>query len=102
MEEIGIRVKHMNIIAHAQGYFYKTLGNVHYGSDPFSSKRFFALAMEKFEEALDTDPNNPDTLCNCLHADTPVTLASGISMKIKDLAALPDVRLPPPIPFRDS
>lgn len=21
--------------------------------------------MEKFEEALDTDPNNPDTLCNC-------------------------------------
>ena len=28
----------------------------------------------------------------CLHGDTPVTLASGFSMKIKDLVALPEVR----------
>lgn len=23
------------------------------------------MSMEKFEESLDTDPNNADTLCNC-------------------------------------
>jgi hypothetical protein len=48
-----------------QGYFYKTLGNMKYGGDPLNARRFFQMAMEKFEEALDTDPNNPDTLCNC-------------------------------------
>ncbi len=25
---------------------------------------FFTMAMERFEDALDTDPNNPETLCN--------------------------------------
>ena len=28
----------------------------------------------------------------CLHGDTPITLNSGVSMKIKDLVALPEVR----------
>ncbi len=39
LEEIGLRVKHMNIITHAQGYFYKTLGNMAYGGDPFAARR---------------------------------------------------------------
>ena len=35
------------------------------------------------------------TLMHCLGANTPVTLASGISMKIRDLATRPEVRRDP-------
>jgi tetratricopeptide (TPR) repeat protein len=47
------------------GYFHKTLGNIAYErGDVFHARRFFTMAMELFEQALDTDPNNADTLCN--------------------------------------
>eukprot|EP01103_Thecamoeba_quadrilineata_P017072 TRINITY_DN5918_c0_g1_i1.p1 TRINITY_DN5918_c0_g1~~TRINITY_DN5918_c0_g1_i1.p1 ORF type:complete len:585 (+),score=95.88 TRINITY_DN5918_c0_g1_i1:3-1757(+) len=64
LKEIGLRVKHMNIIAHAEGVFFKVKGNVNWDRDPVVSKRFYRKATKKFLEALDTDPNNSDTLCN--------------------------------------
>eukprot|EP01105_Mastigella_eilhardi_P015608 TRINITY_DN3574_c0_g1_i1.p1 TRINITY_DN3574_c0_g1~~TRINITY_DN3574_c0_g1_i1.p1 ORF type:complete len:593 (-),score=166.43 TRINITY_DN3574_c0_g1_i1:44-1822(-) len=64
LEEIGQRVKHMNIISYAQGYLFKHQGSLLFGTDPLTAQRFFTMSMQKFEESLDTDPNNADTLCN--------------------------------------
>jgi len=62
LENIGERVKHMNIIAHAQGFFYHIKGMGCRVEDPMSSKKFYEAAIEKFEEALDSDPNNKEIL----------------------------------------
>jgi len=64
LKEIGLRVKHMNIITHAEGYFFKLKGSIYWDRDPLVAKRFFRKATKKFFEALDIDPNNSDTLCN--------------------------------------
>jgi len=61
---VGMRVKHMNSVAHAQGYYYKSLGSLAYSRDPCNTRRLFTLALERFEQALDTDPNNANTLCH--------------------------------------
>ena len=47
-------VKHTNIVNHAQGYFFKTKGNMIFTSDPVAAKRFFKIAQKKFLEALTT------------------------------------------------
>ena len=78
LESIGERVKHMNIVAHAQGYFYHLKGlslrvDVHTENllisqrfltlqDPLAAQKFYQIAIEKFEEALNTDPNNKEIL----------------------------------------
>lgn len=75
----------MNIIAHAEGYFFKAKASIAWDRDPLVAKRFLRKATKKFQEvccfvakipsdnmptpsetiqALDTDPNNSDTLCN--------------------------------------
>lgn len=64
LEEVGLRVKHMNIINHAQGYIFKTKADEKFSRDPLASTRLFKMAIQKFEEALDCDPHNPETLCN--------------------------------------
>ena len=62
LENIGERVKHMNIIAHAQGFYYHIKGLTNRVEDPLSSKRFYEIAISKFEEALDSNPNNKEIL----------------------------------------
>eukprot|EP00028_Trichosphaerium_sp_Am-I-7-wt_P009830 CAMPEP_0168531082 /NCGR_PEP_ID=MMETSP0405-20121227/15165_1 /TAXON_ID=498012 /ORGANISM="Trichosphaerium sp, Strain Am-I-7 wt" /LENGTH=203 /DNA_ID=CAMNT_0008555675 /DNA_START=51 /DNA_END=658 /DNA_ORIENTATION=+ len=62
LEEIGERVKHMNIIAHAQGFFYHIKGMGIRVEDPGTSKKFYEVAIEKFGEALNSDPNNKEIL----------------------------------------
>ena len=60
LENIGERVKHMNIVAHAQGFFYHLKGLATRVEDPQTAKKFFDMAMENFREALDSNPNNKE------------------------------------------
>lgn len=62
LESIGERVKQMNIMAHAQGFFYQVNGLLNRAEDPVSAKRCYEIAIKKFEEALDSNPNNKDLL----------------------------------------
>lgn len=62
LESIGERVKHMNIVAHAQGFFYHIKGLSCRVEDPTSAKKFYEIAIAKFEEALDSNPNNKEIL----------------------------------------
>ncbi len=60
MEEIGLRVKHMNIITYAQGHALHLKGNMTWGNNPINAHRFFKMAMEKYEGTC---------LCTCALAD---------------------------------
>jgi tetratricopeptide (TPR) repeat protein len=62
LESIGERVKHMNIVAHAEGFFYHMKGLTNRVEDPLNAQRFYEIAIEKFEEALDSNPNNKEIL----------------------------------------
>jgi len=61
--ELGETIKHTNIIAHAQGYIYKSLATMMSNSQ--NAIKFFKMATEKFEEALNSNPTNKLTLRNC-------------------------------------
>eukprot|EP01133_Synstelium_polycarpum_P015910 gene15910-18908_t len=63
LEEIGIRVKYVPFHNVAQGYLFKVKGEMLFASDPIAANRFFLMALEKLETALETDPNNTNTLC---------------------------------------
>eukprot|EP01132_Coremiostelium_polycephalum_P009238 gene9238-11318_t len=63
LEEIGIRVKYVPFMNVAQGYLFKVKGEILFLNDPNAATRFFQMALEKLETALETDPNNANTLC---------------------------------------
>jgi tetratricopeptide (TPR) repeat protein len=50
----------MNIVAHALGFFYHIKGLTNRVEDPLNAQRFYEIAIEKFEEALDSNPNNKE------------------------------------------
>lgn len=60
---IEVRVKHMGIINHTQGFLYLTKA-IQKQTEPATSERLLRLALAKFQEALETDVRNPDILCN--------------------------------------
>eukprot|EP00029_Vermamoeba_vermiformis_P008493 TRINITY_DN3992_c0_g1_i1.p1 TRINITY_DN3992_c0_g1~~TRINITY_DN3992_c0_g1_i1.p1 ORF type:complete len:924 (-),score=198.60 TRINITY_DN3992_c0_g1_i1:32-2803(-) len=62
LDAIGERVKHMNIMAHAQGFFYHMKGLINRVDDPLNAQKFYETAIGKFEEALDANPNNKEIL----------------------------------------
>eukprot|EP01127_Copromyxa_protea_P011133 TRINITY_DN2779_c1_g2_i1.p1 TRINITY_DN2779_c1_g2~~TRINITY_DN2779_c1_g2_i1.p1 ORF type:complete len:1346 (-),score=201.42 TRINITY_DN2779_c1_g2_i1:119-3904(-) len=62
LDNIGEHVKHMNIISHAQGYFYHVKGLANRIEDPEVARNFYGIAIEKFSEALNSDPNNKEIL----------------------------------------
>lgn len=62
LETIGEHVKHMNIISHAQGYFYHVKGLANRVGDLDVARNFYEIAIEKFSEALNSDPNNKEIL----------------------------------------
>jgi len=62
LEYIGERVKHMNIINHAQGYFFHIKGLSFRVENPTTAKNFYEVAIDKYQEALDSDPNNKEIL----------------------------------------
>lgn len=48
----------MNVIHFAEGFFYHIKGLTCRVEDPLTAQRFYFLAIEQFEEALDSNPNN--------------------------------------------
>lgn len=70
LEEIGLRVKHMNIISYAQGHCLHLKGNMAWNNNPINAQRFFNMAMEKYEEALSSAPWSSDILVNCAEIAT--------------------------------
>ncbi|KYQ93360.1 Histidine kinase A [Tieghemostelium lacteum] len=63
LDEIGIRVKYVPFMNVAQGYLFKVKGEMLFASDPVAAKRFFHMSLERLSTALETDPNNANTLC---------------------------------------
>jgi len=55
-------VKHMNIVSHARGYFYHVKGLASRIEDNEAAQKFYAIAIAKYEEALNSDPNNKEIL----------------------------------------
>ena len=43
LEEIGLRVKHMNIVSNAQGYVLHQKGTMLWDRDPIAAQRFFNM-----------------------------------------------------------
>jgi len=64
LETLPLRVKHMNIVNFAEGFFYSLKGMTTRVEDPESAQKFYQVAIEKFEEALDSNPNNKEILLN--------------------------------------
>ena len=66
LDQIGYKVKHMNIIAEALGsyYYYKGLRESLEGQDNNSSVELLRIGLEKFEEALGSNPTNTGLLKN--------------------------------------
>jgi len=63
MEELGCRVKHLNIVERALGYILKTKARKR-GIDANARRRLLKQAMSKFDSALESDPDNKGTLRN--------------------------------------
>mmetsp|Transcript_45725 Transcript_45725/g.115084 ORF Transcript_45725/g.115084 Transcript_45725/m.115084 type:complete len:937 (+) Transcript_45725:35-2845(+) len=65
VEEVGERVKHMGIVNEAQGtfYYYKGLAAKARG-DVAGATHFYLLSIQKYEEALNSNPNNKNILRN--------------------------------------
>eukprot|EP00339_Tiarina_fusa_P014815 CAMPEP_0117008164 /NCGR_PEP_ID=MMETSP0472-20121206/7777_1 /TAXON_ID=693140 ORGANISM="Tiarina fusus, Strain LIS" /NCGR_SAMPLE_ID=MMETSP0472 /ASSEMBLY_ACC=CAM_ASM_000603 /LENGTH=224 /DNA_ID=CAMNT_0004710125 /DNA_START=1168 /DNA_END=1839 /DNA_ORIENTATION=+ len=70
LEDIGLRVKHMNIISHAQGFVLQMKGAMAWAHDPIAAERFYNMAITKYEEALDTNPNDYQALIRCAEIAT--------------------------------
>eukprot|EP01105_Mastigella_eilhardi_P018223 TRINITY_DN4210_c0_g1_i2.p1 TRINITY_DN4210_c0_g1~~TRINITY_DN4210_c0_g1_i2.p1 ORF type:complete len:820 (+),score=192.17 TRINITY_DN4210_c0_g1_i2:941-3400(+) len=70
LKRIGERVKHMNIISFSLGYLLKSEGEALLRNHRSvfvkdEAHKLFVMALEKFEEALDTLPGNSSVLALC-------------------------------------
>jgi hypothetical protein len=65
LEEIGVRVKHINLVSHAQGYLFLRKGIAVRVNDSRAAIRFFQQAIVKFEEVLHTNTYHKLSLRNC-------------------------------------
>eukprot|EP01094_Clydonella_sp_ATCC50884_P028131 TRINITY_DN834_c1_g2_i1.p1 TRINITY_DN834_c1_g2~~TRINITY_DN834_c1_g2_i1.p1 ORF type:complete len:608 (-),score=212.39 TRINITY_DN834_c1_g2_i1:186-1817(-) len=66
--EIGERVKHMNIISHAEGTLLMMTGIRDGQKNSHTAVSNMTMAIEKFEEVLQTTPFNKTTLRACARA----------------------------------
>eukprot|EP01118_Nematostelium_gracile_P006177 TRINITY_DN1987_c0_g1_i1.p1 TRINITY_DN1987_c0_g1~~TRINITY_DN1987_c0_g1_i1.p1 ORF type:complete len:887 (+),score=181.40 TRINITY_DN1987_c0_g1_i1:68-2728(+) len=64
LEVMPLRIKHMNVVNFAEGFFFEYEGLTKRVSDPDAASRFYSAAISKFEEALDSNPNNKEILLN--------------------------------------
>jgi hypothetical protein len=58
--EFGVRVKFGSLVERAEAMFYKSKALLTQNSDLPKAVRFFRLALERFVDALHTDPDNAD------------------------------------------
>jgi len=59
LDELGEKVKHINIMAASMGYYLTDKALVKTGAN---AKRLFCLAVERFQEALESNPEDKTTL----------------------------------------
>ena len=65
LKNVGYRVKHMNIISHVQGFFWQVNGLMARSSNVEGlAQTYYKAAIDKYEEALDLNPENKDILRN--------------------------------------
>lgn len=65
LKHVGNKVKHMNIISHVQGFFWQINGLMARSSNVAGLARgYYKAAIDKYEEALDLNPENKDVLRN--------------------------------------
>jgi len=68
LEQIGERVKHMNIISHAEGYLLMVKGMHMRATSPAAAKALLQSAIDQFAEVLNSNTNSKVTLRNCAKA----------------------------------
>jgi len=68
LDQIGERVKHMNIISQVEGYLLIVKAFQVRSDDPMSARSFFQMAIGKFEEVLNSSANSKVALRNCARA----------------------------------
>lgn len=65
LKNVGFKVKHMNIISHVQGFFWQINGLMARSSTVTGlAQEYYKSAIDKYEEALDLNPENKDILRN--------------------------------------
>jgi hypothetical protein len=65
LKNVGYKVKHMNIISHVQGFFWQINGLMARSSNVSGlALDYYKAAIDKYEEALDLNPENKDILRN--------------------------------------
>ena len=67
-EELGMRVKHMNIVSYAKGFLYLTQGLAARALDPKAAVRLLMLSVKHFEESLAANTSSKTTLRACAKA----------------------------------
>jgi predicted transcriptional regulator len=68
LDEVGERIKHTNTVQHAEGYMLLNKGMIHRSKSPTAAGRYFQIAIEKFQEALDSNSNSKVILRDCAQA----------------------------------
>lgn len=67
-EDLGMRVKHMNIVSFASGFQYFHLGLDARATDPKSAVKWLGLSIKHFEDALAVNTASKVTLLACARA----------------------------------
>lgn len=67
-EDLGVRVKHMNVVSYAKGSLYLAQGLDVRASDPKAAMRFLQMSIKNFEDALADNTSSKLTLRACARA----------------------------------
>ena len=65
LDQIGERIKHMNIVLSVEGYLLMTKGFQIRANDSSSAITYFTMAITKFEQDLNSNTYSKVTLRNC-------------------------------------
>ncbi len=67
-DDLGMRVKHMNLVSYAKGFLYLNQGLDARASDPKAATRFLQMSIKNFEDALADNTSSKVTLRACAKA----------------------------------
>jgi tetratricopeptide (TPR) repeat protein len=67
-DDLGMRVKHMNLVSYAKGFLYLSQGLDARASDPKAASRFLQMSIKNFEDALADNTSSKVTLRACAKA----------------------------------
>jgi hypothetical protein len=67
-EELGIRVKHMNLVSYAKGFLFLNQGLDARATDPKTAIRYLSLSIKNFEDSLAANTSSKTTLRACAKA----------------------------------